>query len=69
MSGLNLGVGGGVRIGGMSTTGAPASIQQVAYGAQTGGDGGAGVQSWHLAVGLSIAGVLGLVALRWSLPR
>ena len=69
MAGLNLGVGGGVRIGGMSGTGAPASIQQVAYGAESGGSSPTTVQSWHLAMGVSVAGVAFLVFLRWSLPR
>ena len=69
MSGLNLGVGGGVRIGGMSQAGPPASVQQVAYGAGTGGTQATGVQSWHLAVGLAAAGTAWLIFLRWSLPR
>ena len=71
MSGLKLGVGGGLRLGGVPATAQPATIAQTAYGQEVSPNASAmsGVQPWHLGVAVPIAAVAWLAFLRWSLPR
>ena len=75
---MNLGLGGGVRIGnsgnlrlGSSLKQPPATIAQTAYGAESSPTDAysGGLQSWHLAVAVPIVGVVFLAFLRWSLPK
>ena len=74
---LNLGVGGGVKLGsspyrvGPSLAGPQATIAQTAYGAEQSPNDAAlnGLQTWHLAVAVPILAVGWLAFLRWSLPR
>ena len=75
---MNLGLGGGVRIGnggnlrlGSSLKQPPATIAQTAYGAQNSPTDAynSGVQSWHLAVAVPVLAVGWLAFLRWSLPK
>jgi len=71
MSGLNLGIGGGVRFGGAGTTIAqapPATMTQVAYGGGSATTTGGGVQTWHVGVGTGMACVVLLAFIRWTLP-
>jgi hypothetical protein len=70
MSGLKLGLGGGVKIG-SSLGGPPATIAQTAYGAENSPNAASmsGVQPWHLATAVPVAAVCWLAFLRWSLPR
>lgn len=70
MGGLNLGVGGGVRLAGFGSSGS-AQVAQVAYpvGATPTTGGGSGLQPWHLTIGASTAWLAVLIWLRWSLPR
>jgi hypothetical protein len=70
MSGMNLGFGGGVKIG--SSLGGPsATIAQTAYGAEQSPNSAVngGMQSWHLMVGVPVIAVAFLGFLRWSLPK
>ena len=75
---MNLGLGGGVRIGsagqlrlGSSLNQPPATIAQTAYGAEqsTTDQFSGGLQTWHLAVAVPVVAVGWLAFLRWSLPR
>lgn len=73
MSGLNLGLGGGINLGG-SQGRAPAStatISQTAYGAGSSpSSGGGGFSLAHVgAIGVPLVCLVGLVFLRWSLPK
>lgn len=70
MGGLNLGVGGGLRLG-SSLGQAPATIAQTAYGAEQSPTDkySGGLQSWHLMVSVPVLAVGWLAFLRWSLPR
>ena len=61
----NFGIGGGPR---SATGGGGVTVQEVAYGQETAPVAG-GVQSWHLAATISVAATVGLVLLRWTLPR
>lgn len=71
MAGLNLGMGGGLRIGGGPQTAQTATVAQTAYGAQgTPTSSGSGLQLWHVgAIGVPMFCAAALVFLRWSLPR
>lgn len=75
---MNLGLGGGVRIGsagglrlGSSLKQPSATIAQTAYGAENSPTDqySGGLQPWHLAVSIPILAVAWLAALRWSLPK
>jgi hypothetical protein len=75
---MNLGLGGGVRIGqagglrlGSSLKQPPATIAQTAYGAENSPTDkySGGLQSWHLAVAVPVLAVGWLAFLRWSLPK
>ena len=75
---MNLGVGGGVRIGsagnlrlGSSLKQPAATIAQTAYGAEQSPNDmfSNGLQSWHLAVAVPVLAVAWLAFLRWSLPK
>ena len=71
MAGLNLGVGGGIRIGGSPGRAAPATIAETAYGAGSspGTPSGSGkMQTGHVATAVPVAAVAWLAFLRWSLP-
>jgi Na+/H+ antiporter NhaD/arsenite permease-like protein len=71
MSGLNLGVGGGIRFGGAGTTIAsapPATVSQVVYGGGSGVQSPSGIQYWHLGVAVPVAATAWLIFLRWTLP-
>ena len=69
MPGLNLGLGGGIRLGGTSFTSPPATIAQTAYGTDAApSSAGGGIQDWHFGVGVGVAGLAWLVFLRYSLP-
>jgi hypothetical protein len=70
MGGLNLGVGGGLKLGsGLGQ--APATIAQTAYGAEQSPSDkySGGLQSWHFMVSVPVLAVGWLAFLRWSLPR
>lgn len=71
MSGLKLGLGGGLKLGTSLGNSPPATIAQTAYGAQQSPNAASqsGVQSWHLATAVPVAALAWLVFLRWSLPR
>jgi hypothetical protein len=73
MAGLNLGLGGGVRLGGAagSMTGAPATIAQTAYGSGQAANASSagGIQTWHYGVLVPVVVTLFGVWLRWTLPR
>ena len=75
---MNLGLGGGVRIGsggnlrlGSSLKQPPATIAQTAYGAENSPTDAysGGLQGWHYAVAVPVLAVGWLAFLRWSLPR
>jgi hypothetical protein len=71
MSGLNLGVGGGLRFGGAGSTVAsapPATIQQVAQGTGATQSRNSGFQSGHLGVSVGVSGLIWLCFIRWTLP-
>ncbi len=68
MSGLNVGIGGGLRLGGTLGGGPPATIAQTAYGTGSAPVEQSGVQGWHLGVSVGVAGFLWLAFIRWSLP-
>ena len=70
MAGLNLNLGGGLKLG--SSLGAPsATIAQTPYGAGSSPNSAnsSGMQSWHLAVAVPVVAVTWLAFLRWSLPK
>ncbi|MDA8039918.1 MAG: hypothetical protein M0Z69_12345 [Actinomycetota bacterium] len=74
MSGLNLGVGGGIGSGGVRFGGVaaaqPAMIVQTAYGTQSArASQGGGIEPWHFGVAVPAALVGFGVFLRWSLPE
>ena len=74
MPGLQLGLGGGLKLGsslGGKGNSGPATIVQTAYGAEVSPNSNAmsGVQPWHLMTAVPIASLAWLVFLRWSLPR
>ncbi len=71
MGGLNLGLGGGIRLGPSLGNQPPATIAQTAYGAEQSPNSAMsqGVQAWHLAVAVPVLAVGWLAFLRWSLPR
>ena len=71
---MNLGLGGGVRIGnsgnlrlGSSLKQPPATIAQTAYGAGSTPVKG-GIEHWHAFIGIQAAAIAWLLFLRWSLP-
>ena len=75
---MNLGLGGGVRIGsagdlrlGSSLKQPPATIAQTAYGAEASPTDayGGGLQPWHFGVAVPVVAVAWLAFLRWSLPK
>ena len=70
MSGLNVGMGGGLSLG-PSLQSTPATIAQTAYGAEQSPNSaaGQGLQTWHLAVAVPVLALGWLAFLRWSLPR
>jgi hypothetical protein len=70
MAGLNLNLGGGLKLG--SSLGSPAAtVVQTSYGAGSSPNSAAtsGVQSWHLATAVPVVAVTWLAFLRWSLPK
>ena len=70
MAGLNLNLGGGLKLG--NSLGAPAAtVAQSAYGAGSSPNSASssGVQSWHLATAVPVVAVTWLAFLRWSLPK
>jgi hypothetical protein len=74
MPGLNLGLGGGVKLGsslGGKGSSGPATIAQTAYGAENSPNSQSqnGVEPWHLMTAVPIAALAWLVFLRWSLPK
>lgn len=70
MPGLNLGLGGGLKLG-SSLKQPPATIAQTAYGAENSPTDqySGGMQSWHLMVSVPVLAVGWLAFLRWSLPK
>lgn len=70
LGGLNLGIGGGVRIAGSPPAAPPATIAQTAYGQQAAPTttGSGRVQTWHIATAVPVIAVAWLAFLRWSLP-
>ena len=70
MSGLKLGLGGGLNLG-SSLKQPPATVAQTAYGAEQSPNNimTGGLQSWHLAVAVPVLAVGWLAFLRWSLPK
>jgi len=71
VSGLKLGLGGGVKLGSSLGSSPPATIAQTSYGAMNSpnASGSSGVQAWHLATAVPVAAVCWLAFLRWSLPK
>ena len=71
MSGLKLGLGGGIKLGSSLGGSPPATIAQTSYGQlNSPNDASAsGLQSWHLGVAVPVAALAWLAFLRWSLPR
>ena len=71
MSGLKLGLGGGIKLGSSLGSSPPATIAQTAYGAENSPNSAinGGVQAWHLATAVPVAALAWLAFLRWSLPR
>ncbi len=71
MAGLNLGVGGGLRLGGAAPAALPATVGQTAYGASSSTDtsGSGKVEPWHLGVAVPVLALGWLIFLRWSLPK
>ena len=67
MPGLNIGVGGGLRVG-PSLSSPAATVASTAYGAGSATESPSGVQPWHLGVTVGVAGLAWLVFLRFSLP-
>ena len=61
----NFGIGAG---GPRAAGGGGVTVQEVSYGQEVAPTAG-GVQSWHLAAGIATAATVGLVLLRWTLPR
>ena len=70
MGGLNLGVGGNMRLG-SSLNQPAATITQTAYGAEQSPTDkySGGLQSWHFMVSVPVLAVGWLAFLRWSLPK
>jgi hypothetical protein len=70
MGGLNLNLGGGLKLG-SSLSGPAATIVQSPYGAESSPNSAAtaGLQSWHLMVSVPVLAVGWLCFLRWSLPK
>lgn len=62
----NFGIGGGV--GNRRGGGGGVNVTEVNYGQETAPVSG-GLQSWHLAASVATAATVGLVLLRWTLPR
>jgi hypothetical protein len=71
MSGLRLGLGGGVKLGSSLGNQPPATISQTAYGQENAptASGSATIEPWHLAVAVPVAALAWLAFLRWSLPN
>ena len=69
MSGLKLGVGGGLRLGGVPATAQPATIAQTAYGGGSAPTDNGGLQFGHYATAVPTASLLFLTWVRWSLPQ
>ena len=71
MSGLNLNLGGGIKLGSSLGGNTHATVAQTAYGAQNSpsANGSPTVEPWHLGVAVPVAAIAWLAFLRWSLPR
>lgn len=71
MSGLNLGLGGGIKLGSSLGGQKHATIAQTAYGQEQAPNSAmpSGVEPWHLGVAVPVAALAWLAFLRWSLPR
>ena len=70
MAGMGLGLGGGVRLG-PALSAPAATITSTVYGAESAPTDAlaGGLQTWHLAVMVPVAGLAFLAFLRWSLPK
>jgi len=70
MAGLNLNLGGGLKLG-SSLSQPAATVAQTAYGAQQSPNTANtnGMQAWHYATAVPVVAVIWLAFLRWSLPK
>ncbi len=70
MAGLNLNLGGGLKLG-SSLSSPAATVSSSPYGAGSSPNSAAtaGLQSWHIATAVPLIAVTWLAFLRWSLPK